>query len=139
MDDAGAVQSGDCARELGRNPDTFGERKLRRTIQPLFQRLAFVKRHHRIEAGLPVGGQFDDFSDPQASHASRDPCLANEGEAIGALAGDARVRKLQHELAALPLVDRLEQPAVAAVRQYFAERELVDDVGPKSEASRWSG
>ena len=118
----------DRARQLGRDPDAFGERELRRAIQPLLQRFAFIKRHHRIEPGLPFGRQFDDLADPQASHARRDPGLADEGKAIGALAGHARMRKLQHELAALPLVDRLEQPAVASVRQHFVEREIVDDV-----------
>ncbi len=126
MDDAGAVQRRHRARQLGRDADAFGQRQLRRTVEPLLQRLALVERHHRIEPGLPLRGQFDDLADPQAAHPRRDPGLADEGEAIGAFAGDARMRKLQHDFAAVRPVGRLEQAAVAAVRQDVAEHEIVD-------------
>ena len=65
-------------------------------------------------------------------HARRHPCFAHEGETIGTFAGDARMRKFQHQLAVLPFVDGDKQPAVASVGQHLVENEIVDGV-----AGRW--
>ena len=128
MDDAGAMQGRHRARQLGGDADALGQRKLRRAIQSLLERFALVERHHRIEPGLAPGGNLDDLADPQAAHARRHPGLAHEGETVGTFAGDARMRKFQHQLAVLPLVGGDEQPAVAAVRQHLLEHEIIDGV-----------
>ena len=112
-------------------PMPSGQRQLRGARQTLLQRLAFVERHDRIQPRLPFDRQFDDLSDPQATHPRRNPRFADEGEAIRAFAGHARMRKLQHDLAAMPPVGRLEKAAVAAVREHVAKDEIVDDVAAR--------
>ena len=94
--------------------------------QPRFQKLALIERHDRVEAGLAPRRQLDDAPDPGVVHAGADPGLADERRVVGLDAGDLGLGKFQGDIAALDLVLRGEQPAVAAVGDQRPQAESVD-------------
>ena len=126
MDDAGAVQRRRAARQLDRDVAALLQTDHRPARQPRRQQLALVKRHHRVEAGLPPGRQFDDAADPRTVDARADPRLADEGCMVGGDRRDLRFGKFQYHLAAFDLVDRAEQAAVAAVGHQHLQQKAVD-------------
>src|SRR6185437_7150009 len=93
---------------------------------PSFQEFALIERHHRVETGLSPGWLLDDVAEPGATHARADPRLADEGSPIAFNGRHKRFREFQRHLAALDLVERAEQAAVASVGQQHLEHEAVD-------------
>ena len=98
----------------------------RLAVQALFQRLAVVEWHHRIEPGLALGRLLDHLPDPRAAHAAGDEGLVDEGAAIGLVLGDARLRKLDHDLRAVAQILGPRQPAVAPVGEQRVDAVIVD-------------
>ena len=98
MDDSRPMQGRDGARQSRGDLNAFRQIYFRTPAQPRLQRLAIVIWHHRIEPGLSAGRQFDDFADPRASYPRGDPGFVDEGQSIGRVFGDARMRKLQDRL-----------------------------------------
>ena len=126
MDDAGAVECGDAARELDRIVEARGQRHARRPRQPALQRLPLVERHRGVEAGLALRRELDRLADPGAADARRDPRLAQEGVAQHALRAGDRLGKLQDDAALLDQIVGLEDPGVAAVRKHRPQMKSVE-------------
>ena len=95
---------------------------------PRLQQFPGVERHDGVKAGLPLRRQLDHMRDPGTGHPRADPCLANEGGVEGGDRGDLRFGEFQHHRAAIHLVNRTEQAAVAAVGHQNVQHESVHRV-----------
>ncbi len=104
MDDAGAVQRRHPSGQSDGDVPPFFQSQRRTAREPRFQKLALIKRHHRVETGLPSGRQLDDAPNRGVVHPRADPGLARERRAVGLEAGELRLGKLQGDRAALDLV-----------------------------------
>ena len=128
MDDAGPVEGGDSAGHARGELRPFLIADARLPFQPLFQRLAVIKGHHRIEPGLAFGRLFDHLADPRTAHPAGDESLVDEGAAIDFFRGDARLRKFEHHLRAIAQILRAHQETVAPVGEKRLNAVIVDQI-----------
>ncbi len=131
MDDAGAMEGGDPSREPDRDRAPLLESDRRAPRDPRLKKLALVERHRRIEAALPSRRQFEDLRHPRTVHVRADPCFAHERRMMGRDRRHLRLREFERRVAALDLVPRGENPAVAAVRDERVKRKAVDGLADR--------
>src|SRR6266446_6809866 len=81
MNNAGPVQGRNSLGQLDRIIKAGDRRQWWWAQQPDFQSFAFVERHHRVEAGPSIGGEFERFAYERVVHAGCNPCLAQKGRA----------------------------------------------------------